>query len=475
MDFNIQLRSGKKGTARPARLVAYSKAHFNNPDGRFVYPTGITAAHTKAPQLKELKKLAGDAYESLEREGKPVNEVSLRGRIDLLRKQIAWTDNELTIWDKHKKVVEYYHTPDGFDQKALEDSLQKELTKSKPEFKKVIDSVLTDGANTLFGFWQSILDGKTKPRYGKALRPSSISVKRQTLRVVKEFDPTTAFEKMDMTFYNNFTSWLETQVIRKENDKGKVEVINRFDSNTIGKHIRQLKSILHLAYRNELMQQDRFKYWPVLRESNEVITLSKDEVLKVNSIELSGTKDDVRDIFVLACFLGPRISDFKSFKKESLDTKAGVTTFEYVQEKTGARVKVPVHSIALKILDKRGGEFPRMISEQNFRSHLKEICKAAGLNDRVTVKIRNGKPEYKKKWEAISPHSARRTFASALFFGWFNRDKEGKEKPMPAVYCMACTGHKTEKSFLLYIGAKKEDIDKQIQAYFFAEPQMKVS
>jgi hypothetical protein len=46
-------------------------------------------------------------------------------------------------------MVEYYHVPDGFDQKALEDSLQKELTKSKPEFKKVINSVLTDGANTL--------------------------------------------------------------------------------------------------------------------------------------------------------------------------------------------------------------------------------------------------------------------------------------------------------------------------------------
>lgn len=467
MDFNIQLRSGKKGTARPARLVAYSKAHFNNPDGRFVYPAGITATNAKAKDLKDLKVLAEAAYKSLVEEGKPVNEISLKGRIELLRKQIAWTDNELTIWDSHKKKVEYYPLPDGFDRPALEKSLQHELKKSRPEFKKVIESVLTDGANGLFGFWQSVLDGKTKPRAGKTLRASSISTKRQTLRLVKEFDAAATFDKMDMRFYNDFTAWLESQTISKE-IKGKSEIVKRFDSNTLGKHIKELKSILHLAYRNELMQYDRFKYWPVTKETNEVVNLSKDEVLKINELKLSGIKEDVRDIFILACFLGPRISDFKSLKKESLSTAAGITYFEYVQEKTGARVKVPVHPIALEILAKRGGEFPKMISEQNFRSNLKLICQAAVLNDRVTVKIRNGQPEYKKKHEAISPHSARRTFASALFYGWFG-------KPMPASFAMRYTGHKTEKSFLLYIGAKESDLDQKALEYFDIQPQMNIA
>jgi integrase len=467
LEFKIQLK-GSQGN-QLAFIITYHKAFKSH---RFIWSTGITVkARGFDPArpgsvLKRKIKDAEEAYASLIRDGHTINNDSLKNRIELIRDRISWADNELHIWDG--SAVQYFQIPESTDRETLKSQLQKELTKQKPDFKKVIDSILTDGQNGLFGFWSGIIEGKIKPRHGKPLRDSSKSVKRQAFRTVKEFDPLASFEKMDMAWYNAFVRWMDDQTVKTTLPDGTTETRKRFDTNTVGKHVRQLKAVLHLAYRNELMQHDRFKYWPVSKESNEVIALSKDELLKINKLELTGTKDDVRDIFILAAFTGPRISDFKMFEKASLSTNAGVTFFSYVQEKTGARVKIPVHPIAQEILNKRGGDFPRMISEQNFRLYLKEICQAAELNDRVIVKIRDGKPQYKKKFEAISPHSARRTFASSLFYGWFS-------KPMPASFCMRYTGHKTEKSFMLYIGASEKDLDAKALEYFDFKPVMKAS
>lgn len=468
IDFSIQLKGGDTKEAL-ALLVAYSKEFTGH---RFMYSTGLKVSRSSfnaakpGKQLKDLIQKAEDAYESLKLDGSPVNNESLKARLNLFINRIQWIDNELHLYNG--TAIETHVVNDGVSKPELEKLLKTELTKAKPNTSKVINSVLSEGSSELFGFWQGVIDGTIKPRAGKDLRKATIKAKRQTLILVKEFNPLASFEKMDMKFYNEFSGWMARQTVKREKDDGTSETVKRFDSNTIGKHIKDLKAILHLAYRNELLDNDRFRYWPVTKESNEVVALSKDEVLKINSLELSGTKEDVRDLFILACFMGVRISDYKQFKKEALASTAGVTFFSYVQEKTGTRVKIPVHPIALAILEKRNGEFPKMIAEQNFRAYIKEICQAAKLNDRVVTKIREGKPEYKKKWEAISPHSARRTFASSLFYGWFSR-------PMPASLCMRYTGHRTEKSFLLYIGASEKELNEKALEYFDFQPQMKVS
>lgn len=302
------------------------------------------------------------------------------------------------------------------------------------------------------------------------LKPNSIKAKKQTMAILQRFESdekvTLTFDSMNMNFYNRFMLWQQTKGKESKNEKGKI-IREAYDLNSQGKNIKDLKAILNLAKANELFEIDKYSKWPVPKEKNEVVTLSKEEILKINALELSGTKADVRDIFILACLLGPRISDYKSFKPESLTIKDGITYFEYIQEKTGSLCKIPVHSIALNILHKRGGEFPKMISEQNFRAYIKDICKLGELNDRVITKIRASETTYKKKWEAISPHSARRTFASGLFYGWFN-------KPMPAAYCMRFTGHKSEDTFMLYINAKAEEVNQRALEYFDQTP-MKIA
>ncbi|MBT1698240.1 phage integrase SAM-like domain-containing protein [Fulvivirgaceae bacterium PWU4] len=465
LEFKIQLKGGSDTAL--AFLVAYNKAFKNH---RFISSTGIKVrakgfdAARPGAALKRILRAGEEAHESLIKDGQPVNNDTLKKRIELIRSRIAWAGNELLTWDGSS--VHHFPIPDTTNRLSLEKALRVELSKQRPDFKKIIDAHLNAGQNELFGFWQGIIDGQIKPRHGKKLRKSTITAKRQSMIVLKEFDPLASFDKMDMRFYNTFTGWMADQ----KNKDGST----RFDPNTVGRHIKEIKAVLRLAYANDLMTNTRFEMWPVTKEKNEVVALSKEELLginnltKINGKDLSNTLNDVRDIFVMACFLGPRISDFKNLRKESLFTNAGVQYFEYVQEKTGTRVKIPVHPIVQEILNKRAGEFPKMISEQNFRAHLKDICKAAELNDRVITKIRNGKPEYKLKWQAISPHSARRTFASSLFYGWFS-------KPMPASFCMRYTGHKSEKSFMIYIGASEKDLDAKALEYFDLTPEMKIA
>lgn len=477
MQFSIQLKSGTTKQAL-AIVVAYNKQFETS---RFVYSSGLKVprkgfnAAKPGKDLKRLLDTVQKAHDSIIADGSPLNTDSLKARIKLFIERTQWLGNELHVYNGNS--LERYVLNDGVDKPELEKLINTELLKAHPNTKKVIDNVLTHGSSQLFGFWQSIIDGETKPRAGKTLKPSSVSVKRQALRTVKEFNPNASFEKMDMQFYNGLTLWMSKQTVRKEKKikkekpDGKFEIVEsfeilkRFDVNTVGKVVKELKSVLHLAYRNELLNNDRFRYWPVTKQSNHVVALSKEEVLKINNLELSGTKQDVRDIFILACFLGPRISDFKSFKRQNLFIEGGITFFEYRQEKTGDPVRVPVHPIAMQILEKRQGEFPKMIAEQNFRSYLKEICKQAKLNDQVYFKAGKDRIE---KHKAISPHSARRTFASALFYGWFG-------KPMPAALAMRYTGHRSEKSFMLYIGATDKDLDTKALEYFDFQPQMKVS
>lgn len=204
----------------------------------------------------------------------------------------------------------------------------------------------------------------------------------------------------------------------------------------------------------------------------EQLVKDKDEFLALVNLPLKGALDDHRDTFVLASFLGPRIGDWKQFDEKNLIVKAGVTYFTYVQEKTGHICSIPVHSLAQKILDKRGGKFPPQISEQNLRYAVKRIWemvaeKMPSLKHRVVVKVRDNQPVYAIKHTVFSPHTARRIFASQLFYGWFT-------KPMPASYCMHYTGHKKESSFLRYINAKTKEIAEKALEYF-DYPNMKVS
>lgn len=104
---------------------------------------------------------------------------------------------------------------------------------------------------------------------------------------------------------------------------------------------------------------------------------------------------------------------------------------------------IPVHKVVREIILKHEG-LPHSLSNQKFNFYLKELCKKIPLfKIRVSKKMTKAGKEvtlHLEKWEMISTHTARRSFATNEYLNG-----------TPSITIMAITGHKTERAFLKYI------------------------
>ena len=92
---------------------------------------------------------------------------------------------------------------------------------------------------------------------------------------------------------------------------------------------------------------------------------------------------------------------------------------------------------------------PKPISNQKMNNYLKEIARLSGIEGKIIQQITNGgidSTEIKDKWELVTTHTARRSFAT-------NAYKSG----IPSLKIMMITGHTTESSFLRYIKITGEE------------------
>lgn len=262
----------------------------------------------------------------------------------------------------------------------------------------------------------------------------------------KEID----FKDIDNNFYFEFKEFLEAQDLAK---------------NTVGKKIMTLKIFL-----NEAMVQDyhlpnyHSRKFKIVSEESDTVALSKEELDRIYNLDLSKNPslDRVRDLFIIACWTGLRFGDWHQI--EPYNIKDGM--IELKQSKTGDPVVIPLHYTVKTVLEKYDYELPK-ISNQKFNKYIKEVAKKAGINDITRHKITKGGKEILDtfpKYELISAHTGRRSFASNLY-------KEG----ISTVTIMALTGHKSEAAFLKYIRVNPQEHAKLIKAKWDQEAaQMKV-
>lgn len=89
--------------------------------------------------------------------------------------------------------------------------------------------------------------------------------------------------------------------------------------------------------------------------------------------------------------------------------------------------------------------------------YLKQIGELAGLND-IVIKVRSkGTTRVEQrlpKYQLITTHTARRSFATNLF-----------KKGVPSRVIMLITGHKTEKSFNSYIKINSDENAELLLSY----------
>lgn len=213
--------------------------------------------------------------------------------------------------------------------------------------------------------------------------------------------------------------------------------------NTIGQHIKNLKAVMNEAYKRGLHNNTAFMRFKKPQEESDTVYLTAEELQSLKDIKLSGHLEKARDMFLLGCYTAMRYSDYSRISKDWIKDNNIVFT----EEKTGNRNSIPLSASAKAIIDKYGGA-PRL-SQQKLNDYIKDVCRLAGITDKVEVTYTKGGKEHKEtreKCELVSTHTARRTGATLLI-------KAGA----PIAWVMRVTGHKSEKTFMRYIRLSAEE------------------
>jgi integrase len=176
----------------------------------------------------------------------------------------------------------------------------------------------------------------------------------------------------------------------------------------------------------------------------------KVQKLRKNKIE---TLERVRDMFVLGCNLGQRYSDLVRISPENFRNGQ----FSIVQQKTGNKCFVPINSLSIDaritfaILEKYNYNAPYVGDINNYNSYLHQLLYHIGEDFLEEVHIDNKingviTRETKHRYQLISSHSARRSFATINTL-----------RNIPRSKILRATGHSSEKAFVRYICYDEEN------------------
>lgn len=137
--------------------------------------------------------------------------------------------------------------------------------------------------------------------------------------------------------------------------------------------------------------------------------LTVEELERLERVEvLTIPEQYVLDEFLIGAYTGMRLSDAKCV---SCDNMAN-GNLSYISKKTGIHAIVPLkNGVAERV--ERVQRYRRTMSTAGYNKALRRLCQRAGINERVTV-YKAGKSLKGEKWEFISSHSARISFATNL-------------------------------------------------------------
>lgn len=278
--------------------------------------------------------------------------------------------------------------------------------------------------------------------------PNTLKIYNRSLGILLEFEKDIwlkklRFEDIDSNFY---LKWVE--YARKKLD---------FSDNTINKHTGTIKFFMNEAAHFKLHNSNSHNTKRFSTNRTEVFTIylteKEIELLIKLDLEKEPNRKQVRDVFIIQCYTGLRFSDLHALQETDIDMENKLIHVRNII-KTQGSLEIPILPIVEEILNKykiETGEYlPGRISNQKTNDYLKVICeKIPEFHKTESFIYKKGGKNIRyenKKYELITTHTARRSFATNMY-----------KKKIPAYAIMAITGHKSEKAFLSYIRTTKTE------------------
>ncbi|MDV3873374.1 hypothetical protein CMT47_19520 [Elizabethkingia anophelis] len=267
--------------------------------------------------------------------------------------------------------------------------------------------------------------------------------KKRTFRGLK-------FKDLDNVFRADFENYCHTE---------------QYKISTTFRNLKFLKMVCNVAESFDIDVHKHVSGWKfeVEKATKHVpksIYLTFEELDKIEQTEMPHDYlDNAKDWLLIACFTGQRVSDYLRFDSSMIvEDSEGQKYIEFIQQKTTAKMQIPLLKKVQEILSKRKGEFPRKISDVNLNLYIKEVCELAGIDEiiyngkmmtiekedktKITRKIFGEYPKH----ELVTSHIGRKSFASNFY------------EKIPTAYLLNFTGHTTEKQLLAYIN--KTEVEK---------------
>jgi site-specific recombinase XerD len=386
--------------------------------------------------------------------------------------------------EKGLKVLKRYHkcTKDEVDKlienivlhEVREEMIKREETKSKLECEK--RKRFKEYAQNYIKEMQC---GVRRTIKNKLYSKNTIRHWEQTVDKVLDFHKKYPFswDDINQQLISKFIKYLEEDDLNKTTIQKLMKDFKKLIKDAESEGIHENFRARSLNYTIEVRDGDK---------STEIY-LTTEELQGLYDMDLSGTEEQVRDVFLIGCFIGQRISDYGRIEPEWFGkTRNGVKVIRLEQTKTGNRVCVPIVGSQLKTLLKKYNYCVPKITDQEIDRAIKDICErlsvsipSLAVKEKTILKKHekialythkdggrklfelNEKGEcIKPKWAMVSSHTARRTCITNMYLA---KKPDGSAKYTLAER-MSVSGHKTESQYIKYIKCSLDEVAEMVAA-----------
>lgn len=306
------------------------------------------------------------------------------------------------------------------------------------EVKKFIDPMKIDTKVTFESAYKEFLIEREK---GKIATNRTLTHYVTILKQLLSLNPKISFKDINRKFHIELIQYLTEEM--------------QYSDNTIGSKIKIIKIFMNWAFKRGYHNNQYYKEMKVFNREVDNVALTLQELDILEALEF--TKDNnhlypIRDLFLLQCYTGLRVSDLMDLEPTNIDYENNV--IRVTTKKTKDKILIGISKRIKNVLDRLPDQKIKKIEDQYYNRAIKEICKFAGFDEKIKiVEFRGTKRvtvEY-PKYDLITSHTARRTFITVSL----------KAGVLPESI-MKITGHKDRKSFNKYVKIAQNDAIEEV-------------
>ena len=230
--------------------------------------------------------------------------------------------------------------------------------------------------------------------------------------------------KAAIALFKEFELLLQSKIKIHEMNGRTVKAFERFliskglTLNSVGQYTAKIKAIGNFLFEEDIGLKP-VKH-SVKSEKQPQIYLSLSELQQITNCEtLTEGERRAADIFLVQCFTSLRHSTLKKFLKNPfayVKEHEGKSFIDVIADKTGEQCVIPLSAVVAQIITKYNGSID-VPSEVYMNSVLKTICRKAGIDNPVPVRITKGGMMTEvlvEKFHKVATNTSRRTFITII-------------------------------------------------------------